>query len=916
MQANLCTRTFRLFCLLCTVQVTSLNKMAETSSEPDEKTNTNGQALSGQQHHAPSKTAGGNDNKMTPDQQQQENTTQQSSVQQANKQQPKLLNTTTIVSTTPALIQLTPATPCTPASPLAPMALDPSNAFVSTSSSNPASDEQPPAELAVGRQLVAGDVVVEPILQRLAHWSPKICRSEVINQTGGPRQAHKCEPIDTTCCRGSRNFCPAHQRLAGLSDTGSMPCVVPVVDNGDEPPQSRNAPPVSGAAVQPTVAGSRGRRLWDSSRRSLAKIISSATASSYQVAQHMRSTTSNADIRHLSDHHGRHQVNTDDNDNSQPAAVCLHCRDETSLRSSDTSRVSSCELDTSGQQPLGKHQPAAAAPIYSRSGGCGSQLWRSRGSSPGRQNVKTAVGKSRALSFQQELSRHSSAGALAQRAGALPISPFKPPSFNGSLRCTLNVGGAKHEVLWSTLLKVPRTRLWRLAYTACFLLQQVPSSGSQCASAADVPGRRQQKTSSVGQQQRPAPDSQATTAQPVSRASSTGAKQQVSSTNDQHQRHRYTLGSRTISMGGVQPAPSQPAGEPSSRQHQANQRSSQQPANCCNNKYNNLSSIYRSILQYCDDFNLSTNEFFFDRHPRSFICIIDYYRTGKLHLSDELCVMAFKDDLDYWEIEDYNLDSCCQQRYHQRRDNVFEEMRKELESLKEHDEELFGTSKLQRYQKFVWDLLEKPQTSLAARVVAFVSITFIILSTVSLTLNTIPSIQEIDEKTGHVGDNQKLATIEAVCITWFTAEFLMRFASSPSKKKFLKGALNLIDLLAIMPYFISLLLSEANKSNEQFQDVRRIMQILRIMRILRILKLARHSTGLQSLGFTLRNSYNELCLLMLFLAIGIMIFSSLAYFAEKDEPNTKFTSIPETFWWASITMTTVGVSISDKRGRF
>ena len=124
--------------------------------------------------------------------------------------------------------------------------------------------------------------------------------------------------------------------------------------------------------------------------------------------------------------------------------------------------------------------------------------------------------------------------------------------------------------------------------------------------------------------------------------------------------------------------------------------------------------------------------------------------------------------------------------------------------------------------------------------------------------------------------------VETLCIIWFTFELLVRFLACPSKMEFSRDIMNMIDLVAIIPYFITLATIVAEKEeviapkapvapnkegNNQAMSLA-ILRVIRLVRVFRIFKLSRHSKGLQILGRTLKASMRELGLLMFFLFIG------------------------------------------------
>ena len=181
---------------------------------------------------------------------------------------------------------------------------------------------------------------------------------------------------------------------------------------------------------------------------------------------------------------------------------------------------------------------------------------------------------------------------------------------------------------------------------------------------------------------------------------------------------------------------------------------------------------------------------------------------------------------------------------------------------------------------------EKP----IGRVFDIVLTVMILLSILISFIETIPSLAHTFQFS--------LEIMEYVFTFFFTLEYVARIYCSPRPRDYALSFFGVIDLLSILPPYLSYFLPNA-----------RYMILLRTFRFIRILRIFRLFT-LISEGYILMNSLkkslNKITVYFLFVLILVTCLGTLMYMVESGSPDTKFTDLASSVYWAIVTMTTVG----------
>jgi len=173
-----------------------------------------------------------------------------------------------------------------------------------------------------------------------------------------------------------------------------------------------------------------------------------------------------------------------------------------------------------------------------------------------------------------------------------------------------------------------------------------------------------------------------------------------------------------------------------------------------------------------------------------------------------------------------------------------------------------------------------------SRYFAFFIQGLILLSIITFSIETLPDLKPQTKSI--------LNSIELFSVIIFSLEYVLRIYVADSKPKFMFSFFGIIDLLAILPFYLS------------FGVDLRSLRALRFLRLFRVLKLVRYNKAINHFSRAVKSSKEEI-LLFIFITLILIYFSAIGiYYFENQAQPEHFSSIFDSLWWAIITLTTVG----------
>ncbi|XP_076451214.1 uncharacterized protein LOC143287154 [Babylonia areolata] len=147
-----------------------------------------------------------------------------------------------------------------------------------------------------------------------------------------------------------------------------------------------------------------------------------------------------------------------------------------------------------------------------------------------------------------------------------------------------------------------------------------------------------------------------------------------------------------------------------------------------------------------------------------------------------------------------------------------------------------------------------------------------------------------------------LVYIDYMCLVFFTVDFVLRMLFCPRLLSFCRNVLNVCDFIALLAGYVMVLVNVLMPEEKYAKSHLDLIECLQIFRFVRFFRPLRDVIGFKVLVHSVKASTYELLLLVMFLSSGCVVFSTLVYWCERDN----MVSIPDAFWWAIVTMTTVG----------